>query len=290
MLSEEAVLGFEYGYLDDRPGHAGHLGRPVRRLRQRRAGHHRPVHHLRRSEVGPPVRADAVPAARLRGPGSGALLGAARALPAAVRREQHTRSACRRRRRRCSTCCAGRCCAALRKPLIVMTPKSLLRHKLSVSALEELTHGHFQNVIDEVDPIEPAKVRRVVLCSGKVYYDLLEQRRRARDRGRRAGPHRAAVSVPVRRVRRDHRPLPATRARSSGARKSRRTRAPGTRSAIACRSHSGRCTTLLYAGRPGAAAPAAGIFQLHVEQQRDLVEAALSSTATEEPRIATRRA
>ena len=65
----------------------------------------------------------------------------------------------------------------LRKPLIVLTPKSLLRHKLAISTLEELAEGSFQTVIPEIDSLDPAKVTRLVLCSGKVYYDLLEKRR-----------------------------------------------------------------------------------------------------------------
>ena len=65
----------------------------------------------------------------------------------------------------------------LRRPLIVMSPKSLLRHKLAVSSIDELADGEFQSVIDEVDNINPAKVKRVVFCSGKVFYDLIERRR-----------------------------------------------------------------------------------------------------------------
>lgn len=65
----------------------------------------------------------------------------------------------------------------LRKPLIVMTPKSLLRHRDAVSTIEELTNGQFQNAIDEIDKIVKKKVARVVMCSGKVYYDLLKKRR-----------------------------------------------------------------------------------------------------------------
>jgi 2-oxoglutarate dehydrogenase E1 component len=66
----------------------------------------------------------------------------------------------------------------LRKPLIVMTPKSLLRHKLATSTLDELTTGGFQTVIPEIDAIQPeADVTHVMLCGGKVYYDLLEKRR-----------------------------------------------------------------------------------------------------------------
>ena len=65
----------------------------------------------------------------------------------------------------------------LRQPLIVMSPKSLLRHKLAVSTLEDLSEGTFQTVIDEVDSVDAKKVKRVILCSGKVYYDILEKRR-----------------------------------------------------------------------------------------------------------------
>jgi len=65
----------------------------------------------------------------------------------------------------------------LRTPLVVMTPKSLLRHKEAVSQLEELAEGTFQTVIDETDAIDPQAVKRVVLCSGKVFYDLRAARR-----------------------------------------------------------------------------------------------------------------
>jgi len=65
----------------------------------------------------------------------------------------------------------------LRTPLVVMTPKSLLRHKEAVSQLEELADGAFQTVIDETDAIDPQAVKRVVLCSGKVFYDLRAVRR-----------------------------------------------------------------------------------------------------------------
>jgi 2-oxoglutarate dehydrogenase E1 component len=69
-----------------------------------------------------------------------------------------------------------------RKPLVVMTPKSLLRHKLAVSSLDELASGRFQALIPDPSA-DPAKVKRVVVCGGKVYYDLLEdlQKRGAED-------------------------------------------------------------------------------------------------------------
>ncbi|MCC6077325.1 2-oxoglutarate dehydrogenase E1 component [Pseudomonas sp. GCM10022188] len=65
----------------------------------------------------------------------------------------------------------------LRKPLVALTPKSLLRHKLAISTLEELAQGSFHPVLPEIDSLDPKKVERLVLCSGKVYYDLLEKRR-----------------------------------------------------------------------------------------------------------------
>jgi 2-oxoglutarate dehydrogenase E1 component len=64
-----------------------------------------------------------------------------------------------------------------RKPLIVMSPKSLLRHKDAGSPLADLTEGGFQTVISEVDKLTAKNVRRIILCSGKVYYDLLAYRR-----------------------------------------------------------------------------------------------------------------
>ena len=64
-----------------------------------------------------------------------------------------------------------------RIPLIALTPKSLLRHPLATSPIHDLAEGGFQPVIGEIDPIKPADVKRVIACSGKVYYELLEARR-----------------------------------------------------------------------------------------------------------------
>ncbi len=64
-----------------------------------------------------------------------------------------------------------------RKPLVVMTPKSLLRHKEAVSTTNDLANGRFHRVIGDVS-VDAANVTRVLLCSGKVYYDLLDARRK----------------------------------------------------------------------------------------------------------------
>ena len=64
-----------------------------------------------------------------------------------------------------------------RKPLIAITPKSLLRHKECTSSLDDLASGCYQRVLPEVDDIDPEKVKHIILCSGKVYYELLIERR-----------------------------------------------------------------------------------------------------------------
>jgi len=64
-----------------------------------------------------------------------------------------------------------------RKPLVIFTPKSLLRHVKAVSGLREFTHGHFEEVLS--DPvIAPDRATKVIFCTGKIYYELLEERRK----------------------------------------------------------------------------------------------------------------
>ena len=93
--------------------------------------------------------------------------------------ERNMRCAIRPRRPAISTRCAASCTATSASRGDLFTPKSLLRHKLAVSSLADMSdRGTFQFVIPEIDPIAPPdKVRRVVICSGKVYYDLLAERR-----------------------------------------------------------------------------------------------------------------
>ncbi|QHG92329.1 2-oxoglutarate dehydrogenase E1 component [Coxiella endosymbiont of Amblyomma sculptum] len=67
-----------------------------------------------------------------------------------------------------------------RRPLIIMTPKSLLRHKMAVSLLEDITHSQWKLIIPEIDKQDLKKIERVVLCSGKIYYDLLIKRQESK--------------------------------------------------------------------------------------------------------------
>jgi 2-oxoglutarate dehydrogenase E1 component len=72
------------------------------------------------------------------------------------------------------------CLRSFRKPLIVMAPKSLLRSKLAVSTMEDFSSAQFEEIIDEGPKIDRSRVRRVLMCSGKIYYELLAQRIRYR--------------------------------------------------------------------------------------------------------------
>jgi 2-oxoglutarate dehydrogenase E1 component len=180
---------------------------------------------------------------------------------------------------------------SLRKPLIVMTPKSLLRHELSVSSLEDLANGEFANVIDEVDKLTPANVRRVVLSSGKVYFDLLKARRaQSKDNSN--------TEVALVRVEQLY-PFPVPEMEAVLA------KYPNAREVVWCQEEPQnqgawyqirhRLATLvgkhelLYAGRAPAAAPATGITKMHEAEQRGLIEAALTATNKEDGARETKR-
>ncbi|GAB3041441.1 2-oxoglutarate dehydrogenase E1 component [Acinetobacter apis] len=165
----------------------------------------------------------------------------------------------------------------LRKPLIVMSPKSLLRHKGAVSTLDELATGQFQTVIDEVDSLNKSDVKRVVLCGGKVYYDLLEKRRAEK------------LNVAIVRVEQLY-PYPEKRLADVLA------TYPNLTHLVWCQEEpknqgawhfiapqlvegvmkSGRFIKLEFAGRAAAAAPACGSPYLHAKQQAQLVIDALA--------------
>jgi 2-oxoglutarate dehydrogenase E1 component len=162
-----------------------------------------------------------------------------------------------------------------RKPLIVMTPKSLLRHRLAVSSLDDLVSGQFQTVIPEVDAIDPAETERVVFCCGKVYYDLLEARRA-----------RGLTNVAIIRIEQLY-PFPKDRFEREVATYG------ATEEIIWCQEEAQnqgawdqikhRFHNLIqdgkrpyYVGRPGSAAPAVGHRAAHVEQQERLIDEALT--------------
>lgn len=170
----------------------------------------------------------------------------------------------------------------LRRPLIVMSPKSLLRHKEAVSSLEELTEGEFQNVINETDDLDKSKVTRMILCSGKVYYDL-RSARREHDKN----------SVAIVRLEQVY-PFPYDDLRDAIA------QYPNLKKVVWCqeeprnqgawynsrhrmarviRSFKPEKNLLLgYVGREPSASPAAGYMALHIEQQTKFINEALKLT------------
>ena len=165
----------------------------------------------------------------------------------------------------------------LRKPLVVMSPKSLLRHKEAVSSLEELANGRFHNILDETDDLDGDKVERLIICSGKVYYDLRATRR-----------ERELDNIAILRLEQLY-PFPEAELLQV------LSAYPNIVDAIWCQEepmnqgawyasqhHMRRVIArhkvdvyLRYVGREASAAPAAGYMALHIEQQEKFIDEAL---------------
>ena len=167
-----------------------------------------------------------------------------------------------------------------RKPLVIMTPKSLLRHKLAVSTRDDFTgEGHFKRILSDLNPPAPGDTRRLVLCSGKLAYELMEARDAAGDLGDRDPAHRAALS----RSRRSRWKSASRRCPTSpnwcGRRKNRRIMARGASSRICSRKASPTPASAIfariYAGRAASASPATGLAKRHVAEQAALIADAL---------------
>jgi 2-oxoglutarate dehydrogenase E1 component len=161
-----------------------------------------------------------------------------------------------------------------RKPLIVMTPKSLLRSKAATSVLEVLTSGRFQQVIGDRGPGDAEEIRRVVFCSGKIYYELAEKRDAEDIR-----------EVAVMRVEQLY-PFPEPDLRGFV------NEFPNATEVVWCqeepqnqgawyqiRHHLQACISdrheLKYVGRPHSASPAVGYYTVHLEEQKALVNEAI---------------
>jgi 2-oxoglutarate dehydrogenase E1 component len=163
-----------------------------------------------------------------------------------------------------------------RKPLIVMSPKSLLRHKLSTSPVDALVNGAFELVIDDVDGLDRAAVTRLLFCAGKVYYDLLEARRKNKVGNIAIARIEQLFPFPQARVKAIIASYPNLREvvwvqeepKNQGSWYYMQSR--GTM--IGCL---GDHLTFGYAGRFYSASPAVGHMNLHLQQQRQLVDDAL---------------
>ncbi|MBE2898668.1 2-oxoglutarate dehydrogenase E1 component [Pasteurellaceae bacterium 20609_3] len=163
----------------------------------------------------------------------------------------------------------------MRRPLIALTPKSLLRHPLAISEMDELLNGTFQPVLPEVDALDPTAVKRVVLCAGKVYYDLLEKRR-----------EKGQDNVAIIRIEQLY-PYPTQEVQAVLAQYQHVKdfiwcqEEPLNQGAWYCSQHNFRTSlpdgaSLNYVGRAASASPATGFASLHNAQQKALVEQALN--------------
>ncbi|WP_052094222.1 2-oxoglutarate dehydrogenase E1 component [Pseudohaliea rubra] len=170
----------------------------------------------------------------------------------------------------------------LRKPLVVMSPKSLLRHKEAVSSLEELAGGRFHCVLDDPDIADRCGVKRVILCAGKVFYDLRAERR-----------ERGIEDIAIIRLEQLY-PFPEAELLQV------LSQYPNLVDAVWCQEepmnqgawyssqhHMRRVmyshlehVYLGYVGREASAAPAAGYMALHLEQQQRFINDALTLPAS----------
>ncbi|MDB2543987.1 2-oxoglutarate dehydrogenase E1 component [Woeseiaceae bacterium] len=160
-----------------------------------------------------------------------------------------------------------------RKPLIVMSPKSMLRNKASVSDIKELTNGRFMQIIEDQHDLKDKKVKRLVLCSGKIYFDL-DQMRAQED----------LDDVAIVRIEQLY-PFPIDEYAAVI------NKYPNLKEVVWCQEepqnqgawyqirhrlqHAIENQDLVYSGRRGAAAPATGLSKLHLEQQKNLIINAL---------------
>lgn len=171
-----------------------------------------------------------------------------------------------------------------RKPLILMTPKSLLRHKLCVSELKDMAKGtKFQTIIPETEGLAAdKKIRRVILTSGKVYYDLFEEREKQK-----------IDDIAIIRVEQYY-PFPTKELQKELARYENAEIiwcqeepknmgawtfvAPYIEEVLEAIGRTGQ--RVLYVGRKAAASPAAGYLSIHNAEQKALVESALKPSSS----------
>lgn len=178
----------------------------------------------------------------------------------------------------------------LRKPLVIISPKSLLRHKEAVSSIEELATGRFQTVIPEVEALDRKKVRRIVLCQGKLYYELLAYRREQKITDAALVRIEQLYPFPMQ-------DFAAAIERFPNAKEvvwcQEEPRNQGAWYWLASRQHLSnvlgtRRRMLLLVSRPAAASPAVGYFAKHLQQQKDIIEHAfgpIQETTPQSPNI-----
>jgi 2-oxoglutarate dehydrogenase E1 component len=170
-----------------------------------------------------------------------------------------------------------------RKPLILMTPKSLLRHKLAVSSLADFTgEGHFKRILSDLNPPAEGETRRLVLCSGKLAYDLIEARDKAGDLGVEILRVEQLYPFPSEPLVRRLKAMPSLQDLIWAQEEPKNNGAwsfvePLLEACLAEAGFSGMRPQ--YAGRDSAASPATGLAKRHAAEQAALIEAALGHSS-----------
>jgi 2-oxoglutarate dehydrogenase E1 component len=162
-----------------------------------------------------------------------------------------------------------------RKPLVVLSPKSLLRHERAVSSIDDYSKGEFQKVIPEIDKLDKKKVKRLILCSGKIYYKLYESREQTYDHSTAIVRIEQLYPFPKVDLNAIHRDYPALEnvvwcqdePRNQGMFREFKSRLNEIFAPI----------QVQYAGRISAASPAVGYMALHQQQEAQLVKDAFEA-------------
>ena len=168
--------------------------------------------------------------------------------------------------------------STIRRPLVVMTPKSLLRHRLAVSKLDDFIAGGFKPVLPELDKLDRDKVKRIVFCTGKIYFDLLEQRRKDERQDVAIIRMELLYPFPKKELQREIRRYPQAE-QFIWCQEEPKNQGAWYTSQHHVRALLDRHHYLEYAGRPASAAPAVGNPVLHVRQLRALIKDALGKSS-----------
>jgi 2-oxoglutarate dehydrogenase E1 component len=163
-----------------------------------------------------------------------------------------------------------------RKPLAVFTPKSLLRKKEASSPIAELANGSFHTVIPEVEPLEPKEVKRIIACSGKVYYDLISKRSELRRTDAAVIRIEQLYPFPHKQFEAEMKRYPNA-AEAVWCQEEPQNQGAWYQSGHYLRQNMREDQKLYYAGRPASAAPASGYMARHNERQKELVEQAFGN-------------
>ncbi|MCK0744082.1 2-oxoglutarate dehydrogenase E1 component [Chromohalobacter nigrandesensis] len=168
----------------------------------------------------------------------------------------------------------------LRKPLVIMSPKSLLRHKEATSTLEDLANGRFEMVLPDQGKLDAEAVKRVVLCSGKVYYDLTSYRAENGNDDVAIVRLEQIYPFPKEELYEVFKTYPNLEqvvwCQEEPLNQGAWYQSQHHMRLVADMVQEGLGRDLKFAGRPASAAPASGYMSVHVEQQRQLVEDAIT--------------